>query len=240
MYTDSGLSLGGAARLQQAAGSTQINSVYLRGSLQVNVGRFSAFANLDHGNDLANRSVFATNTYNTSVFGMGLKLWCAWNLHAEAFRNSLIMELNPESVFVLQGSAPERLPKPGVAQPVSLYFSVTKQFRWRRNPAEGIDRFAAEAAPLVGTVEGLVRIRTLSGAALAAGIPITLDRRRIVTSGSDGRYFFSEVPEGQHEVALSLPNFRPISTPANPTIPASWCNRGAASAPISRCFRFPP
>jgi hypothetical protein len=196
--------LGAAARLQQATGSERRNSVYLRGSLQGNAGRFSAFANFDYGNDLMNRSVFATNTYSTTVFGLGMKLSRDWSLRAEAFRNRLVMELNPESIFVLEGAGA------GVSQNLaslnqwSLYFSLTKQLRWGGGlPTESMDQFAANAVPLVGTVEGVVRARTLAGAALAAGIPIALDGSRTVTTGSDGRYLFSEVPEGPHEVSLS-------------------------------------
>ncbi len=209
--------LGGAARIQQATGSDQRNSVYLRGSLQGNAGRFSAFANLDYGNDLVSRTVFATNTYSTTVFGLGMKLLRDWSLRAEAFRNRLVMELNPESIFVLEGAGTGVSENLAALNQWSLYFSLTKQLRWGGGlPTENMDQFAADAVPLVGTVEGVVRTRTLAGAALAAGIPITLDGGRTVTTGSDGRYLFSEVPEGPHEVSLSATQLAADLDPGEP------------------------
>jgi hypothetical protein len=65
-------------------------------------------------------------------------------------------------------------------------------------------------------VEGVVRARTLSGAALAAGIPVTLDGHSTVTTGSDGRYLFSEVPEGQHELSLSATELPADFDPGEP------------------------
>jgi hypothetical protein len=217
MYQLGHFSFGGAARLQQTSGSSQLNSVYLRGSLQGNAGRFSAFANLDYGNDLINRTVFATNTYNTTVAGVGVKLWRAWNLHAEAFRNRMVMELNPESVFVLEGTGAAVSQNLASLNQWSFYFSLNKQLRWGGGlPAEGMDRFATDAVPLVGTVEGVVRIRMLAGTACAAGIPITLDGGRTLTTGSDGHYLFSDVPEGQHQVSLSVTELPADFDPGDP------------------------
>jgi len=210
-------SLGGAARFQQSAGSEQLNSVYLRGSLQGHAGRFSAFANWDYGDDLVNRTVFATNTYDTTVFGIGLKLPRNWNLHAETFRNRLLMQLNPESIFVLGGAGA------GVSQNLaslnqwSVYFSVTKQVRWGGGlRGETTGQAAADAVPLIGTVEGVVRTRAMAGAAFAAGIPVTLDGRRTAATGADGRYFFNDVPEGSHEVSLSATELPADFDPGNP------------------------
>ena len=209
--------LGAAARLQQATGSERRNSVYLRGSLQGNAGRFSAFANFDYGNDLVNRTVFATNTYSTTVFGLGMKLSRNWSLRTEAFRNRLVMELNPESIFVLGGAGAGVSQNLAALNQWSLYFSLTKQLRWGGGlPAEGLDQFAADAVPLVGSVEGVVRTRTLAGTAMAAGIPIALDGGRTVTTGSDGRYLFSEVPEGPHEVSLSATQLPADLDPGEP------------------------
>jgi hypothetical protein len=196
--------IGGAARLQQSAGSEQRNSVYLRGSFQANAGRISGFANVEYGNDLVNRTVFATNTYSTSVIGISLRLFRGWNLQAETFRNRLLMDLNPESIFVLEGTGAGVSQNLATLNQWSLYFRLTKQLRWGGGlPSENLDQFAASAIPLVGTVEGVVNARTLAGTAYAAGVPITLDGHRTVTTGADGHYLFTEVPEGQHDVALS-------------------------------------
>jgi hypothetical protein len=210
-------SVGGAVRMQLAAGPGQANSVYLRASLQGNAGRFSAFANLDYGDDLVNSTVFATNTYNTAVVGLGIRLSRTWNLHAETFRNRLATELNPENIFVLEGAGAPVSQNLAALDQWSLYFSLTRQLRWGGGlPGESMDQFVAEAVPLVGSVEGVVRSRTLSGAAMAAGIPITLDGSRTVTTGADGRYFFSAVPEGQHEVSLSATELPADFDPGDP------------------------
>ena len=209
--------IGGAARVQQSAGSEQRNSVYLRGSFQANAGRISAFANAEHGSDLANRSVFATNTYSTTVVGAALRLFRGWNLQAEAFRNRLLMDLNPESIFVLEGTGAGVSQNLATLNQWSLYFRLTKQLRWGGGlPSENLDQFAADAVPLVGTVEGVVNARTMAGAAYAAGIPVTLDGHHTATTGADGHYLFTEVPEGPHEVALSAKELPAEFDPGQP------------------------
>ncbi|MBZ5624917.1 MAG: carboxypeptidase-like regulatory domain-containing protein [Acidobacteriia bacterium] len=204
MYQFSHFFVGGAARWQQASGSEQRNSIYGRGSLQGNAGRFSAYANVEYGNDLVNRTVFATNTYSTTVIGVALRLFRDWNLQAETFRNRLAMDLNPESIFVLGGGGAAISQNLAALNQWSLYFRLTKQIRWGGGlPSESLDQFAASAVPLVGTVEGVVKARTLAGAAYAAGIPISLDGHHTVTTDSEGHYLFTAVPEGPHDVSLS-------------------------------------
>jgi hypothetical protein len=196
--------VGGSVRWQHATGVDTRNSIYVRGLIQGHAGRFSAFANIESGNDLANRTIFTTNTYSTTVVGVGLRLFCDWNLQAEVFRNRLNMDVNPESIFVLQsGGFPIADSLAGLSQ-WSLYFRLTKQIRWGGGlPSEKLDQFAAGAIPLVGIVEGVVRLHRLDGTAPAPGIPVTLDGHRIEMTGPDGRYLFRDVPEGEHDVALA-------------------------------------
>ena len=209
--------IGGAARLQGSSGSEKRDSVYLRGSFQANAGRISAFANVEYGNDLVNRTVFATNTYSTSVVGASLRLLRGWNLQAEAFRNRLLMELNPESIFVLESAGAGVSQNLATLNQWSLYFRLSKQLRWGGGlPSENLDRFTANAIPLVGTVEGVVNMSTLAGRSYASGIPVTLDGHRTVTSGADGHYLFTEVPEGPHEVALSATELPAEFDPGTP------------------------
>src|SRR4029077_959143 len=86
----------------------------------------------------------------------------------------------------------------------SLYFRLTKQIRWGGGlPAETMNVAGGDAIPLVGTVEGVVTLNMLAGRSLAAGIPVSLDGHRTAMTSADGHYLFSEVAEGQHEVALS-------------------------------------
>ena len=198
------LFVGGAVRWQQANGTDRRNSVYFRGSAQTNVGRFSAFANVEMGNDLANQTIFSTNTYSTTVAGAGLRLSRDWQLQAEVFRNRLNMDLNPESIFVLQAGGAAISQVLAALSQWSLYFRLTKQIRWGGGlPTENLDQFAAREAPLVGTVEGVVRVKTLAGGSLAEGIPVSLDGQRTATTTADGHYLFTEVPEGEHDVTLA-------------------------------------
>jgi hypothetical protein len=199
-----GLFLGGAVRLQQTSGTERRNTMYYRGSAQGNLGRLNLFANLELGNDLANRTIFSTNAYSTTVIGAGLRLSRDWNLQAEAFRNKLNMDLNPESIFVLQGGGMPIGENLAALMQWSLFIRVTRQVRWNGGlPAEAVDRLAATAVPLMGSVEGVVRVKRLSGESVAAGIPITLDGSRSTSTGADGHYRFDDVPEGEHEFALA-------------------------------------
>jgi len=72
---------------------------------QANLGRLSAFANVEVGSDLANQSVFSTEAYRTSVVGAAVRLMRGWNLQAEMFRNQLNFTMNPENIFLLENGA---------------------------------------------------------------------------------------------------------------------------------------
>jgi hypothetical protein len=209
-YQRQHFSVGGTVRYQQVSGSEQLNSVFFRGMAQANLGRFTAYGNVEVGNDLANKTVFATDAYNTSVAGVGLRLSSSWNLQAEAFRNRLNLILNPESIFLLQnggaltGLSPAAENLSATSQ-WSLFFRVTKQLRWGAGlPAENLDRIAATAIPLVGEVQGAVQVKALAGAASAEGVTVSLDGARTAITGANGYYRFQDVPEGAHDVALAL------------------------------------
>jgi hypothetical protein len=198
------LSVGGAVRLLQGTGTERRNSVYFRGSANFNSGRFTAYGNVELGNDLANSSVFATNTYSTTVAGLGVRVFRGWNLQAEAFRNRLNMVLNPESIFVLQSGGIAVNGNLAALNQWSLYFRLTKQIRWGGGlPAEAMNVASVDAIPLFGTVEGVVTLNMLAGRSLAPGIPVSLDGHRTAMTAADGHYLFREVAEGQHEVAVS-------------------------------------
>ena len=217
MYGRGHFYVGGAVRLQRSTGSEIRTSVYVRGALQANLGRFSAFANVESGNDLANRTVFATSTYSTTVMGLGLRLFRHWNFQAEVFRNRLNMDLNPESIFVLQGGGVPVAQDLAALSTWSLYFRLTKQIRWGGGlPYENLGQFIADAAPLTGSIEGVVKLRKLGGSGPVAGIPISLDGQRTVTTGADGHYLFAEVAEGPHEVALSASELPADYDPGSP------------------------
>ena len=146
--------LGGAVRWQQSSAGERRNSLYYRASAQGDAGRLRAFANIEIGNDLANRTIFATNTYSTTVVGVGLRLFRDWSLQTEVFRNRLNMDLNPESIFVLEGGGLPIGSNLAEFNQWSFFFRLTKQIRWGGGlPVEAADRIFARAAPLVGAVD---------------------------------------------------------------------------------------
>jgi len=202
--------LGGSVRYQQMTGSQRLNSLFFRGLAQANLGPFSAFANVEVGNDMANQTVFSTEAYRTSVVGMSLRLKRGWNLQAEMFRNQLNFTMNPENIFLLEngsalaGISPAAATLAAMSQ-WSFYFRLWKQIRWGGGlPTENPDQFIAKAAPLVGSVEGVVKLKMLAAASYVPGIPVSLDGSQTEITGPDGHYCFKNIPEGPHEVALAL------------------------------------
>jgi hypothetical protein len=196
-------SLGAAVRAQRMIGRESKTSIFVRGNGQFNLKRFSAYAYVENGNDLANRTLFATSTVSSTVLGTALRLGSGWDLQAEAFRNNLIAELNPQNIFVLQGQ--------GVFVPAilstlnqwSLYFRMTKRFSWGKpvpvNP--GTSGFSTAQIVLKGTVEGFV---TKAQNRPLEGIPVTLDGETTTFTGTDGRFVFEAVSEGARKVGLSM------------------------------------
>jgi hypothetical protein len=202
--------LGASVRYQQITGSERLNSLFYRGLAQVSLGPFNAFANVEIGNDMANQTVFSTEAYRTSVVGVFMRLKRGWNLQAEMFRNSLNLTLNPESIFLLEngaalaGLSPAALSLGAMSQ-WSFYFRLSKQLQWGSGlPAENPGQLIANAVSLVGSVEGVVKLRALGGASDVPGIPVSLDGGQTEVTGPDGHYYFKNVPEGPHEVALAL------------------------------------
>jgi hypothetical protein len=210
--------VGGSVRLQRDQALTRRNSLFVRGMLQANLGRFTAYANIESGNDLANSTVFATNTYGTSMVGVSTPLGRDWSLHAEAFRSKLNIDLNPESLFLLENAGLSIAESLAVMSQWSFYFRITRQIRWGGGlPTIGSDQFTALTAPLNGSVEGVVTVRALNGGMLAPGIPVTIDGGRSATTGPDGHYRFAEVPEGPHEIALSASELPADYDPGTPS-----------------------
>jgi hypothetical protein len=211
------LFLGGAARLQQSSGTERRNSLFFRGSAQGTLGRVNLFANVEIGNDMANATVFATNAYSTTVAGMSTRIGHDWDLQVEVFRNRQNMALNPESIFVLQGGGVPLAGDLSALMQWSLFFRLTKRLTWGGGlPSEAIDQYVAKAIPLAGTVDGVVRSRTLAGAAPVSGIVVSLDGGRTATTSEAGIYHFADVPEGAHDVSLAAADLPADLDPITP------------------------
>jgi len=200
------LVLGGAARLQSIRAEERRHTVFVRGLAQVNLGRVSAHANVESGNDLVNRTVFATNTFSTTVVGISASLGSGWSFQAEAFRNRLIMDLNPESIFLLQNRGLALSGALGGYNQWSLYVRMIKQIQWGvALPASQLEKYAAERVPLTGSIEGVVYERGMNGVRPAgAGVAVILDGTRGRVTDAEGRFQFEDVAEGSHRVGLKL------------------------------------
>ena len=215
-------SAGGAVRYQTVAAEQIRSNFYARGSVQGHFGRFTVYAQMDRGQDIVNQTVFATSTVSTTVFGVSMPVRKGWHLQFEAFRNNLTNTLNPESIFALtsQGVAPAILF--GQNQ-MSFFFRLTHNLHWGGPmPAPGeLERYTIEQVPVTGAVEGFVSELLLDGMRRVEGIPVTLEGRQAVTD-EEGRYRFTEVPEGAHTVKLSereLPaDFNPGPVTQSPVV----------------------
>ncbi len=99
------LTLGGGVKLQHLITDESRSSVLFNGSAQFGMGRLSLYANVAMGNDLQNRTLLATNTVSTTVVGANATLGRNWQIQAEAYRNNLLTELNPQSILCYRGRA---------------------------------------------------------------------------------------------------------------------------------------
>ena len=199
------LSVGAAVRDQRLLTEQSKDTIFVRGSAQTQYKRLSAYAYIEHGDDLANRTVFLTNTFNTTVFGGALRVTKQWNLQFEASRNQLNIDLNPENVFLLQNQGAFVSNAVAGLNQWTAYFRVSKSLRWGHGlPSGDIDRYTADQMPIIGSIEGLVREQRLEGSEPAAGVPVVLDDGRVVTTNEDGLFRFSRVSEGRHSVSLAV------------------------------------
>jgi len=71
-------------------------------------------------------------------------------------------------------------------------------------PEGGIEGYAREHVPLVGSVQGYVMEEMLSGTRPAVGVPVSLDGYRTAVTDASGRYGLFQVPEGPHQVGLNM------------------------------------
>ncbi|MFN0102528.1 MAG: hypothetical protein ACKV2U_10615 [Bryobacteraceae bacterium] len=222
-------SLGAEVRAQQSIGQQRKMSVFVRTNGQVNVKRLSAFANLEIGNDLANRTLFTTSTMSTKVVGGTVRLGRDWDFSVEAFRNNLITELNRQNVFLLQGQGvyvPSVLP---AFNQWSVYYRMTKHIRWGKAMPPNTPRLESYAIgqnQLKGSVEGFVKA---GESRWVEGIPVALDGRLTVLTDAKGRFRFENVAEGARKVGLALNELPADYDPGANVESTVWVKPGKAS-----------
>ena len=151
------LTLGGGVRAQRLVADGPRTTMFYRGSAQFSAHRISVYGNFETGKDLENKTLFATNTVSTTLLGASMTMGKNWQIQFEAYRNSLVTELNPQSIFVLQGQG---VFIPGTLAALnqwSIYFRVVRKLKWGAPGAAGdINAYALRQAPLKGSVEGFV------------------------------------------------------------------------------------
>ncbi|MGI9074177.1 MAG: carboxypeptidase-like regulatory domain-containing protein [Bryobacteraceae bacterium] len=199
------LSLGGAVRDQRLIAEQSKDTLFIRGSAQVQYGRLSAYAYVEHGDDLANRTVFLTNTFNTTVLGSSVRIGKTWNVKFEMSRNQLTTDLSAENVFLLQNQGAFVTNAVTGLNQWTAYFRLSKSIRWGHGlPSGDLDKYAAEEMPIVGAIEGTVVQQGASGRAPVQDIPVILDDGRVVTTNESGRFRFARVREGRHRVSVAV------------------------------------
>jgi len=199
------LTFTGAVRHQEMMGSAVKSSLFYRASATLNLRRMSVFAQAQWGNDLANKTLFATSSYNSTSFGGSATLTREWQLSAEIFRNTLNSDLNPASIFALQNNgAPIPTTLAGFNQ-WSVYFQLSRHFRWGSTMQTDAFGSPMQQVPLLGSVAGMVKAVSSFGERPAAGIPISLDHRLTALTDERGYYVFPNVAEGFHDVGLAIP-----------------------------------
>jgi len=199
------LTVGGGVRIQRLETLQSRTTLFYRGSAQFSTRRFSAYANFEIGNDQQNKTLFATNSVSTTVVGASMTLGKNWEIHGEAYRNNLVAELNPQSIFVLEGQG---VFIPGTLAGLnqwSMYLRVSRKFQWGKASELGdLNRYSNGQAALKGSVEGFVMERRSGGDIPAEGVPVILDRGIPVATDAEGRFRFVGVAEGAHKVELAL------------------------------------
>jgi hypothetical protein len=123
----------------------------------------------------------------------------------EAFRNNLTTDLNPASIFVLEGRGVDIPMVLSSLNQWSIFFRISKQIRWgAATPAETMEQYTARQIPLVGSIEGMVSQNLMAGTRAAKGVPIRLDGYRLAYSDASGYFQFNDVAEGVHQVGPAL------------------------------------
>jgi hypothetical protein len=199
------LSLGGAVRDQRLIAEQSKDTLFIRASAQLQYGRLSAYAYVEHGDDLANRTVFLTNTFNTTVLGSSVRIGKTWNLKFEMSRNQITTDLNAENVFLLQNQGAFVTNAVTGLNQRTAYFRLSKSVRWGHGlPSGDLDKYAAEEMPIVGAIEGTVVQQGAPGRAPVQNIPVILDDGRVVTTNQSGLFRFVRVREGRHRVSVAI------------------------------------
>jgi hypothetical protein len=198
--------IGGSVRTQNAQSTENRGTVFYHGSLSINLKRLSVYANFDKGKDLVNKSIFSTNSVSSTVVGINAQIMRGWNLQFEAFKNNLNTNLNPQNIFLFGNGTQGLSTQLSSMNQWSVYVRLSRHLKWGKDIPAGssIEQYAAARVPLTGSLQGLVLEESMAGARPAPNVSISLDGDRYSVTDSSGHYIFTNVPEGNHEVAINL------------------------------------
>jgi hypothetical protein len=213
-------SLTGALRMQRQYDASQTeDSLFLRAGGQARVGKATLYMQFQAGQDLINKTLFATNTSNTTVAGVSFPLPRGWSGQAEAFRTTVLTALNPESVLVLESQGA------GVSEILndfnqwSFYFRLSHQTHWGALLSEMVTNRAGND-DVYGSIEGFV-YDGATGEKPAPGVSVRLDKGRTTNTDVSGRFRFQDVTEGSHGVELDMAELAADRSPGPPAPPAA-------------------
>ncbi len=203
-YHWSRFTVGGAVRWQHTFDGQRKDSMFYRGTAQVQLHHFSLYTYIEQGKDLANSTLLATNASSTSVAGISWDAPHGMAVQVEALRNNLNTNLNAASAFVLSSQG---IPLDSTLSRFNnwiLYIRVTQHFGWGEQLSLDTRGQVQRQAPLVGTLAGFVKLRTMEGEFGAADVYVTLDSGIQAKTNSAGSFVIPKVSEGVHTVALNL------------------------------------
>ena len=203
-YTWRRFSAGGAARWQRFRSTEERQSLFLRTSGQYQWRHLSVYGYWEHGKDLENETLFATQIASTSVLGVTWQAPGAFSLRMEGFRNQLHSQLNPESIFVLgnRGVLPDSVLSR--SDDWSLFLRITRDFSWGEPFSLGGNGLAQPEAPLMGTLAGYVKLNTLAGTFGADDVWVLADTGQAAKTDATGYFQLPELPQGPRLVKLDM------------------------------------
>jgi hypothetical protein len=197
------LSLFGVIRYQRDnRGAT--STVY-RGGLDATLGPARLFVSGEWGDDLSGGTIFTENRNRTISYGASIALPAELVLQADGYRNRTSSIVSAESVFVN--------PELSIASlnHSTLVVKLTRAFRWGKQDAPQAfvspsDRFGLPYGSVEGTAFSDLNADGARdpGEAGVAGIVVRLDGGQLTRTGTDGRYAFHNVIEGEHTIQLVL------------------------------------
>lgn len=207
--------VGGAVRWQHTVAGERKDSMFFRGSAQVQLRRFSLYTYIEQGKDLANSTLFATNAISTSVAGISWDAPHGIAVQIEALRNNSNTVLNPESLFVLGSQGVPLNSILGRLNNWSIYIRATQHFGWGKRLAVDARGEVLRQAPLTGSLRGFVKFQTMEGEFGAPDVYLVLDSGVAVKTDAFGYFEIQKISEGHHSIALDLDRLPADFNPAD-------------------------